>query len=376
MDVVFLFMSQGNAPAGSTPDNWQPNSPCADFYHEDFAHEGYFKLMGDLLSMKWIDKLSIFFESNRGPGFANWVDHPRAYCAVVPEIRFVEPYIKENTVVFVRGGFKHWHDWLLKYKGKNWLILYAANTGRGRWNWWDVILDDLGMTSFLDSFGRLYLPFIKPIDDVFFSPTVEKAKWDVMIGSSHIHDKKGQWRGLKVLQAYEKKYQKRLSAVMPGSTRRGTKTIEMLEVIKREGWEIYMPGHVSREKLKSIYNRSRMGLYLGAHGQNDRGPLEALSCGTPILLGSPEYHTTWLRKIPSVFTLVDKDNYQTIASVLSFLDSKDQGSNKTQTSMSFHRTLGYQNSLDLMSRIFSFCGSSPPTIQAKLQLRQQIRSMT
>ena len=374
MDVVFLFMSQSSAVAGSTPDNWEPKEPCADFYHEDFQHEGYFKLMGDLLDRGVIDKLSVFYESNRGPGLAEWIDHPNAFCAVIPEIRFAEPYIKEGTVVFVRGGFKHWHDWLMKYKNKNWLILYAANTGRGKWNWWDIILDDIGMLTYLDKYGRLYLPFIKPIDDRFFCPTPDNAEWDIMMGSSHIHDKKGQWRVLKVLEAYERRYQKRPTAILPGAPRRGEKTIQMLNTISKDRWDIPMPGHVSREELKLLYNRSRIALFLGAHGQNDRGPLEALACGTPVIIGSPEYHTLWLKRLPGVFALANKDKYDTLACILSFLNSQDYRANKSRTSLSFRNLLGYDRCYEWMREIFSFCSAYDPDERSKKDLRNIFRS--
>lgn len=361
MNVVFLFMAQGNAVPGSTPDDWEPREPCHPMYHEDFAHEGYFKLMGDLLRNGVIPELQIFYESNHGPGLAKWVDHPKAHCAVIPEIRFAEPYIREDTVVFVRGGFKHWHDWLMKYKSKNWLMLYAANTGRGRWNWWDIILDDLGMTCNKDRFGRLYLPFIKPIDDEFFCPTVDDYRWDIMMGSSHIHDKKGQWRVLEVMKAYEKRYNKRPNAVLPGAPRRGLKTNELLQSIHSKEWDIPMPGHVSRAELKLIYNQSRIALFLGSHGQNDRGPLEALACGTPVMIGSPGYHTSWIRKLPSVFTLAKLENHKTTAAILGFLNGIDQRANKVQTALDFRMKLGYKRATDgwIPSSLFFYLQGHP-----------------
>lgn len=356
MRVVFLFMAQGNATPGTS--TWKPDHPCDEKYHRDFAHEGYFKLMGDLLEKGVINELCIFYESNRGHGVAKWVDHPNAFCAVVPEIRFVEKYLTEDCVIFVRGGFKHWHDWLLKRKYKNWLMLYSANTGRQRWNWWDIILDDMTMRSRLDGHDRLWIPFIKPIDDDFFTPlgfTPENTppQIDIMMGASHVHDKKGQWRVLKVLQAYEKKYGRRPTAVLPGAPRRGVMTNWLLEEIQNS-WNIPMVGHLNRSSLRILYNSCRIALFLGAHGQNDRGPLEALSCGTPVMLGSPSYHSSELRRIPSVFTLNDVNNFKSTAQILSFLDQKDTGSNKTFTALEFRKKLGYKKSFSWMSYLFSF----------------------
>jgi glycosyltransferase involved in cell wall biosynthesis len=379
MDVVFLFMSQSSAQKGSTPDDWEPTEPCAPYYHNDFEHEGYFKLMGDLLTHGVIQKLSIFYESNKGPGLANWVDHPRAHCAVIPEIRFAEKYIQDDTIIFVRGGFKHWHDFLIKYKGRNWLMLYAANTGRQKWHFWDVVLDDITMISRMDEQSRVCLPFIKPIDDAFFTPTVDEAKYDVMLGSSHIHDKKGQWRSVKVLQAYKDKYLKMPTAVLPGAPRRGFRTTAMFDTIASNNElreNIYIPGHVKRQQLKKLYNQSRIALFLGQHGQNDRGPLECLASGTPIILGSPEYHTNWIRKLPSVFPLTDLEHHRSTAAILSFLNGVDKRANKTQTSIGFRELLGYQKSYSWMRELFSFMYAYEPNTKSKRCLTKMFKEMT
>lgn len=373
MRVVFLFMSLSSAIPGSTPDDWKPTYPCHDRYHTDFEHEGYFKLFGDMVKRGLIKDLHVFYESNKGPGYAKWIDHPHAKCAVIPEIRFAEKYIQEDTIIFVRGGFKHWHDWLLKYKGKNWLVLYAANTGRGRWPWWDIVLDDIGMNLCVDKAERLLMPFIKPIDDTFFTPTQDNAVYDIMMGSSHIHDKKGQWRVFEVLKEYELLYGKRPNAILPGAPRRGVYTRPMIDSILSKEWDIPMPGHVSRTELKGIYNKSRIAMFLGAHGQNDRGPLEALACGTPVMLGSPKYHSCALRKMPGVLCLDKIHQYKTIAKILSFLDSRDKQSNKTLVALEFRRRLGYQNCLDRMMYMFVFIYGTAPSIENKKALCECFR---
>lgn len=371
MKAVFLFMAQGNAPTGSTPDNWQPTQPCADYYHTSFAHEGYFKLVQHLLVQGVLNELYVFYESNRAPGLANWVDHPRAHCAVIPEIRFAEKYIDDDTVLFVRGGFKHWLDWLMQYKGRNWIILYAANTGRQRWPNWDIVLDDIDMQCALDQYNRLRIPFVKPIDDTFYCPTPDKAKYDIMIGASHVHDKKGQWRVLEIIKEYQKIYNRRVRAVLPGAPRRGVRTLKMLHQLPQ--YDIDVVGHVDKNRLKQLYNQSRIAMFMGAHGQNDRGPLEALACGTPIMLGSPDYHSIALRRLKGVFCVNHVEHYQTIARVLAFLDSKDQNANKTQVAMQFRKKLGFDVSMEQMSYVFGFIRDVPPDRRNKEALRDCFR---
>lgn len=299
--LLFLFMSQGAASPGATKRVY-PTERCGVKYMDAFAGEGYFKMLDTLLKNQVIDDLKIFYESNVQPGIASWVKGPSTYCEVIPEIRFVEEYIEEDTIIFVRGGFKHWHDLLLKYKGKNWLLLYAANTGREKWAWWDIVFDDILCRNEIDRHGRYWFPFIKPINEEMFFPEPEDAssrrfngiyKYDFCIGASHVHDRKGQWRVVDGIIEYNKVYGG-LFAVMPGAPRRGLKTIRMInEKLKRAKY-VDMRGHVHRTELRKIFNDSKYFLHFGAHGQNDRGPLEALACGTPSVIASPKYHAPFL----------------------------------------------------------------------------------
>lgn len=319
MKLLFLFMSQSSAPAGSY-SKWEPKTDCAPEYHERFNAEGYFAMLQQLVDEDVIKNLKIFYESNKGPGLANWVKGKNVHCEVIPEIRFVEKYIEEDTIIWVRGGFKHWHDWLLQYKGKNWLMLYAANTGREKWKWWDIIFDDICMTNFLDTHERYYFPFIKPIDDKFFSPDFSiKKKYDICIGASHIHDKKGQWRVVELLIEYHKKYGKHLSAVMPGAIRHGVETNKMISKLKDLNVD-FIGRHINRKELVQIFNESKISIFFGTHGQNDRGPLESLSCGTPVIIGSPKYHTKAFQEIPWSICMNENTmiNYNYILDILDY----------------------------------------------------------
>lgn len=364
--IVYFFMSQGAAPTGSIA-SYKPTSKCGEQYN-DFNGEGTFKLLQKLHDNGVIDDLRVFYESARDPGIANWI--PGVYCSVIPEIRFAEQFIKENSIIFVRGGFRTWHDFLVQYKHKNWLMLYAANTGRQRWTWWDVILNDCDKINDVDKFGRYWHFFIKPTDESLFYPKclIEK-KYDLCIGASHIHDKKGQWRTINMLIEYKKRYGKNLKCIMPGAPRRGVETGKIREKISNHGLDVEIVGKVSRHKLCSIFNRSRFFIHLGTHGQNDRGPIEALACGTPLIIGSPSYHSPILYENPEI-TFVPKDvnDLPSIAAYLRrrlpnyHIDERIRVHGYYMRYHSFERTYNrFQFLIELMA-------NSKPTIESKINL--------
>jgi glycosyltransferase involved in cell wall biosynthesis len=114
--------------------------------------------------------------------------------------------------------------------------------------------------------------------------------YDVCVGASHIHDRKGQWRVIDALAHYKTANKRNLKAVMPGRSMRGGHTTQLFEIVKSEGLDVAMPGMLRRSKVCDIYNQSKIFVFLGEHGQNDRGPLEALCCGTPIIIANAKYH--------------------------------------------------------------------------------------
>lgn len=384
--LTFLFMSRGAASQGSTPDNWKADKECGNHYNVAFYKEGYFRLLEELLKMGVIDRLNIFYESNRNPGIAKWVEHPNAYCAVIPEIRFAEQYIDEDTILWIRGGFKQWLGWLYeKYKGKNWMLMYPANTGRERWEHWDIILDDIA-TRFLepDKFGRITFPFIKPIDTDFYKPIDMKMKYDVCIGNSHVHDKKGQWRVVKAIEEYEKKFRKPLNVVLPGAVFRGEQTNKMMKKINKNHGALItkrgklkskftLTGHVDKTELVNILNQSKIAVFLGAHGQNDRGPLEALACGCRIILGFPNYHTNLLENFPG-FCVTNvsgnEDNYRAISSTLlsCLLIDSHTIHYKNMVSSEYKKHLSFEKSINQMRWLIETTKNTKPTIKNKNKL--------
>lgn len=289
LKVVYLYMSLGSAPH-SENSNWDPNIPCADKYTDGMKSEGTFLMLSELKRTGVVDDVMVFYESNRGPGFANWGRGIVGY--VCPSIKWVYQFVKPDTIIYVRGGFRGWHEFLTFHKNKNWLMCYNANTGRERWTFWDIILWDLNSRTEIDRHGRLWYYYKKPIDESIFYPMEQTNFYDVCIGASHIHDKKGQWRAIDALIAYKEKYGKNLKAILPGYGNRGTQTSQIMTKIHDHGLNVTITGMLSREHLNAtVFNRSKIGMFLGTHGQGDRGPLEALSSGLPLIIGSRRYHS-------------------------------------------------------------------------------------
>jgi glycosyltransferase involved in cell wall biosynthesis len=368
-------MSAGAAQPGSLDSRYRARGNCGPKYHNDFYREGYFQLLQKLVDQGTITDLKVYFESNVEPGIAHWVKGDGVHCEVVPEIRFIDQHIKEDTVIWARGGFKHWHDWLTKYKDKNWLMLYAANTGRERWTWWDVVLDDIGMSNTVDDYGRYLFPFIKPIDDEFYQYKDIPPRFDLCIGASHIHDRKGQWRGIKVMRELKDVFQENVSAVMPGAPRRSERTLEMLQSI--HDVDVVLPGHVHKKDLAVLFNESKLALFLGAHGQNDRGPLESAACGTPLILGSPSYHTKLLDDYLISTKVPDLDDYNGIASmvrkILNIYEYPDALKRAKQSvSQTFRERLGMEHSVDRFAFLLDFMGNTKPALITKKCLRDEV----
>jgi glycosyltransferase involved in cell wall biosynthesis len=200
-------------------------------------------------------------------------------------------------------------------KGKHWLMLYAANTGRARWRFWDVILDDLSGFSQFDKVGtgRFFYNFIKPISPEFFFPKELPKKYDICIGASHIHDRKGQWRTIKAIIEYERMYGKKLKCILPGKFMRGVNTNEIKYDVQKNNLDVEITGMVHRDRVAEIMNESKLFVYCGTGGQNDRGPLEALRCGTKIIVANTRRHHPLVYENKEVSTVINHNDFKGIA---------------------------------------------------------------
>lgn len=292
MRLVFLYMSYGPAKEGSK-EPWDKTVKSENRFVQEggLPTEGYFYLLKRMLEEGIIDDLLIFIESNRSPGHAIIDGVP---CYVVPEISYVEPFLTDEDVIFARGGFRTWYNFLVRMQIKgHWLMLYAANTGRARWKFWDIVFDDLKKEHWWDTKKRFFFQFKKPINPNIFKPLKVDRDIDVCIGASHVHDKKAQWRAIDALIALQglDPVDGFLKCVMPGAIKRGIHTNNIIGKVQKYGLNVEMPGHVRRSDLNKYYNRSKVFIYLGNSGQNDRGPLEAMSVGCPVILGGRERHS-------------------------------------------------------------------------------------
>lgn len=320
MRLIFLYVSDG----GSHPNmSWNPNIKAANFYSNRVLEEGYYYLLKRMLEIGILDELVIFVESSKGQGYINY-DHPKIHGWVMPNITELDRLLKEDDIIFVRGGFKGWYETLVKIRNNNnWVLLYAANTGRERWPIFDVIFNDLTGDNKIDSRGTLQFDFKKPINYNIFYPKAIEPEFDLCIGASYIHDKKGQWRTIEALLEYKKIFGENLKCVMPGAMRRGTKTPQMIETINSGEIDVYLPGMVSRKKLNKIYNRSKLFIHLGGGGQGDRGPLEAMRCGTPVIVGNTRRHSKVVyQNVDVSFVISENANKEAVARVLHCMVNK------------------------------------------------------
>ena len=294
MRLIFFYNSWKHGFGTITP--WNPKDISTNYYAERFKEEGYYLLLKELLDARIVDDISVIIESRQSPGRIDFgSDGLRGY--VVPSIEEIDQFLEPGDILFVRGGWRHWHDSLVKWQKRgHWLMLYAANTGRQRWEFWDVVLDDMSDKRRMDEAGRLFFPFRKPINEDLFYCLDRPMEFDIMIGASRVHDRKGQWRAISGLIEHKKMFKENLKAILPGPFSRGVETNKIMNKIKGHGLDVSVPGFLSRSDLAWYMNKTRGLVHLGAHGQGDRGPMEAMASGCKLLIGYPSYHAPWMIK--------------------------------------------------------------------------------
>ena len=281
MRVIYLFYCDKMVPVPGQP--WGEQSSKHPLLGPHMRSEGFYYLWRELIADGTLDEVLIVVTTRRETG---WRDYsPGLRGLAIPNIEDLDDLLRPDDILFVRGHFKKWHTWLVaKQEQGHWLLLYPANTGRERKTIWDIIWEDRREEYRLDVRERLWWPLRKPTNPEVFSPMTCKKKYDLCIGASTIHDKKGQWRTINVMAAYATRYGEKLRAVLPGGIRHGTHSSGIADRINDYELDVDRPGKVTREGLCTLLNQSRCLIVLGWHGQNDRGPLEALACGTPLFL--------------------------------------------------------------------------------------------
>jgi hypothetical protein len=296
-------MALSKASPGSRPF-WIRDRESQNALAINFTTEGYWYLLNEIAKSKVVDEVFVIIESNSSPGIfkAGLVSG-----VVIPEFSFALEYLKEDDIIWVRGGFKSWIDTILKLRERaQWILFYGANTGRERWPFWDIVLNDLTPLPFLRVAERVYIRFTKPINPAIFFPMDERKRFDFCIGASNIHDKKGQWKVLEALLEWKVLDKHLPTCVLPGGGRGAARDAWIHKVVREHNLSVLFPGSVPRFELAHIFNQSRVSIFIGG-GQNDRGPLESLQCGTPIMIGSPQKHPAYFGLNPGVCRTVSAD---------------------------------------------------------------------
>lgn len=294
--LVYLYCSNGSADPDKIP-KWSETITSHDPFAAHFLDEGFCYLFRQFIAKQLFDEILVVIESSRSPG--SFHIGKGITGLVVPHIAKLNNFLRPDDIIWARGGWRSWFEPLKKWHdARHWLLFYRAASNRGAWPFWDIVLDDLIVECNQDATGRFYYPINKPINpELFFPYQVPKSHniYDLMIGASHIHDKKGQYKIIPILMEYRKKFDKDLKCVMPGSMKNGLGTSTIRDLACRFDLKIDFPGMVSRHDLNELYNCSRLFVHLGGAGQNDRGPLEAMACGTPVALFMEQYHAPDIR---------------------------------------------------------------------------------
>jgi len=366
MRLIFLFTSYGAAPVG-TKVPWSSGIPATNKFaagEGGFMSEGYFYLLKRMLESGIVDEVVVFIESNRGTGHCSFkTKKGEIHCYVVPEIAYVDDFLRPDDIIWARGGFRGWWWWLNSKKNKHWLLLYAADTGRERWFFWDVIFNDLNDGYTLDRHGRFWMPFKKPMHEEIFKPLKLEQKYDLCIGSSHVHDKKAQWKIIDILIEYKKLYSTTPKSVLAGAFRRGAQTSNILNKVAANTLQVDIVGMLPRVKMNEIYNQSKLFIYLGYGGQNDRGPLESLRCGTPIIIASRNRHAFFFNEDHKVVKVAgDSEDFKEVArGIHHLLHTTKDTPTREETAQFFEKHSGIETViLPTTKRLFEVLGNNKP----------------
>lgn len=347
--LVFLFYSHGSAKPDNIPD-YSLKLPSLNKFAVQFETDGLFYVFRRLIELGAVEEVLIVTESARDCGTVDRV-HPKIRNIVIPHITCLEDELRDDDIIFTRGGFRSWHDWLVdKQQLGYWMWLYAANTGRQRWPWWDLIMDDLNkeVWNTTDRHGRHYLDYRKPVNPEVFFPCDGKPeyKYDIMIGASNITDKKGQWRVINALDTFRSMYGYFPRCVIPGAERRNAETSKSMSMMRKSGMEVDMPGMLDRNELAGLMRQTRVFIHGGAAGQNDRGPLEAMACGCFLIINAPSYHHPLITAHGAESFVLDCNDKirlaQVIANIMEVETNDQREASRQQAIEYFDRTHGVE----------------------------------
>ena len=286
-------------------------SPRWQYFSAFLRTEGYYYLIKEMVKAKIVDEVLIVIDSKVTSEFEF---EPGINGLIVNGLKELNNYLRKDDIIWVRGGYRGWYHQLPHWsEAGHWMLLYAANTGRQKWPIWDLVFCDLRKEQSLDRRGRFWFYFKKPINPEIFHPVEGDKIYDLCIGASHTHDKKGQWKVVDGVTAYYKKYGVRLKCILPGARRKGVKTNLIEDIIAEDNLNIEIVGLVPRSKLAEIFNQTKLFVHLGGAGENDRGPLEAMCCGTPVMIETPKRHAPLVYECPQNYVAEDANDPEAVA---------------------------------------------------------------
>lgn len=288
--IVYLYTS-GGAPKGDinyTPP-WHHTRPTTNRFSTVAPSDGMVNMFRRLATDGHVDALIVLVDSTISTGSIHL--EGRSYIYTIPSMVYAKHFICPGDILIVRGGFKSWIPFLdyIHRKRENWILFYRANTSRHAWPFWDITLNDL-----IDSpkavRGRLQYNFSKPVNEDIFgvidAPNTLPKEYDVMVGASHIHIKKGQHLTIQALQRHYQLFGTKPRAIMPGGYMRSWTTKTIKEIMRSGDIDLVGPVNLTRQRLALEMNRTKLFVHPGYGGQNDRGILEAMCCGClPLIFG-------------------------------------------------------------------------------------------
>jgi len=283
MKLIIFYSSRG----ARNSQVWDAKAISRNPFAIQYTTDGYAYVGDRLIETGVVDEVATFIESARHCGHIQISDKHKVY--TVPYISCVEEFIQPGDVLFVRGGWKHWAPFFAKWSRDNWCMYYGAGTPRSHWAYWHAILYD-----FIDQprVGKEHpvFPFTKPIHPRVFFPIKDMEKeYEILLNSCfHIYDKKGQYKFIEAAVAFKKLFGRDLSILLPGGAYRSTHTNTIPDVIKQNKLNVTMPGTVPREQLNMLINKCKLYVHLGYGEQNARSALEAMRCGLPLYIASPQ----------------------------------------------------------------------------------------
>lgn len=331
-----------------------------NFSVEQAETDGHYTLIKELMKRGYVDE-SYFITDNyaRPPEVLANTD-PRFKVISVNGLFTLRQQPEPGDIIWIRGAWKPWIPWIEKYTPQCWTLYYAANAGHHAWPWWDVILYDLREGDTAGAENKLWYHYRKPVSPDFGLRPEIPVEYDVCCGASHIYDRKGQYRIMKISLAYEALTGKPLKVVMPGSfySREAQTEIMRAELADGKWPNITMPGWVDRNTMISIYNSARFFYAATCGGQGDRCVPESGLCGCRQIIGLSKNHPPYSYARPDIaFVPPNPDDTDSIAAYL----AENMRSSVTRQDVAdyFQAEAGMDRAIDNLSRLFNHMKENP-----------------